>query len=63
VDGRVDCVDQSDLWIHLPQQRQAAVAGEVSTLKIGDDLTAVVTGEQQGLRGTVRHGDGLSNCP
>jgi len=63
VDGRVDGVDESDLWIHLRQQRQAAVAGEVSTLKIGDDLTAVVTGEQEGLRGRVRHADGLSNRP
>jgi len=58
--GGVECVNQADLAIHLPQQRQAAITGQVSTPKIGDDLTAVNTGEQHRLAVTLCHSDGLS---
>ena len=63
VEGVVDRVEQTDLVIHLTQERQAAVAGDVPALKIGDELTAINTGEKQGLRGTVCHADGLSILP
>jgi len=36
--GGIECVDQADLAIHLPQQRQASVAGDVSAIKISHDL-------------------------
>jgi hypothetical protein len=64
--GRIEGIDQADLAIHLPQQRQAAIAGEVPPLKIGDDLATVNTGEQQRLGVTLCHSNGLSagckNC-
>ena len=35
-DGVVERVKQADFSIHLAKQHQAAVAGDVSTLEIGD---------------------------
>jgi len=59
-DGRVERVDESDLAVHLAQQRQAAVAGQVSALKVGVDLTTLNTGKQHRLAVTLCHSDGLS---
>jgi hypothetical protein len=58
-DGAVEGAQQTDLAIYLPQQRQPAVAGDVATFEISDDLTTTKTGKQEGLCGTVCHADGL----
>ena len=62
VEDIVDRVEQADPAVHLAQERQAAVAGEVAALEIRDDLPTIHTGEEQGLRGIVCHADGLSVC-
>jgi len=61
-DDVVQCVQQADLAIDFPKQQQSGVAGKVPALEIRDNLTTIEAGEQEGLRGTVCHVDGLSGC-
>jgi hypothetical protein len=61
-DGIVERAQQANPPVHLAQERQTAVVGEVAALEISDDLPTINTGEKQALRGTVYHADGLSVC-